>query len=582
MMESRCIESSELVCSQEPPADVSQTPFQTMIDAFPDSTMVIDLEHNVVLANRVASEVFGLGDLRSHYPKCYQAFHHLDTPCAEDDGHCPLREIVATKRPARVTHSHYDSEGRELCVEITAAPVLDDAGEVVQIVESCRDITERRLFRRLLVIGSRHMEMDPLLDEIVEELRSFTGCRAVGACALDDEGGISFGFSGRSRPEVSDADRESCYQVDRCICAEIIDGDVLSKLPFPAKGKSIHVEDCSTQLPAALPGEMGDRLANAHGLCGCNSLALVPISLGDRIIGLIHVADPRREMITAKTVSALERVAMELGETIWRVRSGEALRAARDLLETRVEERTEELTKSNRTLQYQIVERKRLEREILQVIAMEQQRIGQDLHDGVGQELTGLSYLAQSLYQKLGTADSAEIDTAAEVAHGIPLVLGKIREVVNGLVPLEVRACDLESALRALTTNVQKQTGITCRFESTGGAQISDDDTAVQIYRIAQEAVTNAFKHAEAQHIVVVLDADRDQIRLEVHDDGVGLQPVAERNLGCGLRTMNYRARAIGGTFEIGREADEGTRVACVLPQGCSKGFDVEGSTNGV
>ena len=582
MMESGCIESSKDLCLAKPPTDVSQTPLQTMIDAFPDSTMVIDLEHNVVLANRVACEVFALGDLTFHRPKCYQTFHHQEAPCAEDDDLCPLREIVATKEPARVTHSHYDSEGRELCVEITAAPVFDDAGEVVQIVESCRDITERRLFRRLLVIGSRHMEMDPLLDEIVEELRSFTGCRAVGVCALDDEGGISFGLSGRSRPEVSDADRESCSQTDRSICAEIIDGDALSKFPFPANSKAIHIEDCSTQLRAALPGEMGDRLANAHGLCGCNSLALVPITLGDRIIGLIHVADPRREMITAKTVSALERVAMELGETIWRVRSEEALRAARDLLETRVRERTEELTRANRTLQYQIVERKRLEREILQVVAMEQQRIGQDLHDGVGQELTGLSYLAQSLYQKLGTADSAEIDTAAEVAHGIPLVLGKIREVVNGLVPLEVRACDLESALRALTTNVQKQTGITCRFESTGGAQISDDDTAVEIYRIAQEAVTNAVKHAQARLIVVALDADCDQIRLEVYDDGVGLQPVAERNLGCGLRTMNYRARAIGGTFEIGREVDEGTRVACVLPQGCCKGFDVEGSTNGI
>jgi two-component system CheB/CheR fusion protein len=223
--------------------------------------------------------------------------------------------------------------------------------------------------------------------------------------------------------------------------------------------------------------------------------------------------------------------------------------------------------KANQSLQDEILERTRLEREILQVSSKEQQRIGQELHDGLGQELTGLSYLAHSMAQRLKSRGSPEADTAVELASSIPRISAQIKDIVNGLIPLEIGADDLHSALAFLVTTVEDQTGVRCRLESDRRVQVSDKDRAIQIYRIAQEAITNAIKHAHAQNVCVSLEAEENEVRLTVRDDGVGIPARAEEGSGCGLRTMKYRARAIGGAFEARRAADGGTMVACVFPR---------------
>jgi two-component system CheB/CheR fusion protein len=255
----------------------------------------------------------------------------------------------------------------------------------------------------------------------------------------------------------------------------------------------------------------------------------------------------------------------------------EALRAGRDQLEHVVRQRTKQLTKANRSLQEEINERKRLERKILQVSAQEQQRIGQDLHDGVGQELTGLNYLAQSLYQSLQAQGSAEAETASELAGSLARAIGHIRRTVRGLIPVEVDAKDLESALEVLAAQVKRQTGIACRFQGNGDVQIHDDDSAIQIYRITQEAVTNAVKHAHARQIIVTLKADGNELCLEVRDDGVGIRSGSQLVAGCGLRSMKYRARVLGGTCEIRAMPHGGTRVSCVIPQNPCSGRGAEG-----
>ncbi len=197
----------------------------------------------------------------------------------------------------------------------------------------------------------------------------------------------------------------------------------------------------------------------------------------------------------------------------------------------------------------------------------EQQRIGQELHDELGQELTGLSYLAHGLLLDLEAQGSPHTETATEVARSIPKVLGQIQKIVRGLVPLEIGAEDLEIALDVLASNVAKLTGTACEFSSESCELIRDDDTAIQIYRIAQEAITNAVKHAQAMNIDVTLQAMGDEIRLEVRDDGIGIPSEAAAGAGCGLRSMRYRARAIGGQFSIEKQKCGGTVVACVFPQ---------------
>ena len=156
------------------------------------------------------------------------------------------------------------------------------------------------------------------------------------------------------------------------------------------------------------------------------------------------------------------------------------------------------------------------------------------------------------------------------MTRGIQSVVGEIQRIVRGLVPMEIGAADLKPALRVLAANVEKQTGVTCRFETKGKKAIMQDGVAIQMYRIAQEAITNAVKHAQADEICVTLLGDHQEVSLEVADDGIGMRPDAESGLGCGLRSMRFRASAIDGQFEIRPRPGGGTVVGCRVARALS------------
>lgn len=212
-----------------------------------------------------------------------------------------------------------------------------------------------------------------------------------------------------------------------------------------------------------------------------------------------------------------------------------------------------------------ITDQRKLEREILSISNDEQRRIAQELHDGLGQELTGLGYLARSLHRKLLGKGLPEADVAVELADGIPQALGKVRMIVKGILPLEVGTEDLAPALQVLMANTEERTGISCRFENTKPVYPGDDNTAIQLYRIVQEAVTNAVKHGRPEHIVAVLSTDRNRIVLQVRDDGVGIRPEGREVSGLGLRIMRYRAHVIGATLDVKPGDGGGTLVTCTL-----------------
>ena len=122
---------------------------QTIIDAIPDVLLVIGTDYRIVLANRAAREMAGGIDPTVGLA-CHQLSHHRDLPCAGKDEPCPLSQVIATKAPVAVTHTHYDAEGKEFFVEVTAAPVLNETGEVSYIIEACRDVTDRMRLERAL------------------------------------------------------------------------------------------------------------------------------------------------------------------------------------------------------------------------------------------------------------------------------------------------------------------------------------------------------------------------------------------------------------------------------------------------
>ncbi len=219
-----------------------------------------------------------------------------------------------------------------------------------------------------------------------------------------------------------------------------------------------------------------------------------------------------------------------------------------------------------------ITDRKRLEQEVLEIAASEQRRIGQELHDGTGQELTGLCMLADNLVDTLQDASPDHAPTAQRIARGLRHALGQVRLLSRGLIPVEVDAEGLMAALTELTNGISDLHAVRCVFEYAEPVPVDDNYIATQLYRIAQEAITNSLKHGHAANIRVSLEARGHYITLKVADDGVGLPNPDEAPGGMGLRIMRYRAGQIGAHFTARNGPTGGTVVTCTLYRGTLHG----------
>ena len=211
-----------------------------------------------------------------------------------------------------------------------------------------------------------------------------------------------------------------------------------------------------------------------------------------------------------------------------------------------------------------MTEHKALQKEIIDVAMLEQRRIGQELHDGTQQELTGLGLLAASLAESLGRNNAvAASQVAARVARGIELCNQRVRSLARGMVPVPIDREGLMTALAELARQTTEIHGMPCGFECPCPVEIDNDNEATHLYRIAQEAVSNATRHAKASAIWIRLEQVDGRLILEVQDSGIGLPAVGNRGKGVGLRLMEHRCAMIGGNFAIEPRPDGGTCIAC-------------------
>ncbi len=211
---------------------------------------------------------------------------------------------------------------------------------------------------------------------------------------------------------------------------------------------------------------------------------------------------------------------------------------------------------------HDITDRKRLEREIVEVSSREQQRIGEDLHDGLGQHLTAITFLTRALERRLAAKSLDEAKEAAEIGRLVMQALTQTRNLARGLVPAELERNGLIPAIAELAARVERTCKVRCLFEGSESVQIDDLLIRAQVFRIAQEAINNSVKHAKAKVIEVTLKPVGDRIELTVTDDGVGIAPDAKMD-GLGMRIMHYRARKIGGSLEVTTPPKGGTRISC-------------------
>src|SRR5437899_1445303 len=241
-----------------------------------------------------------------------------------------------------------------------------------------------------------------------------------------------------------------------------------------------------------------------------------------------------------------------------------ALQESKKLLEERVRERTRDLRMANKELLDEIARRKGLEGEILEISDREQQRLGQEIHDGLCQHLTAVAFMARSVALRLKNhrvIDAGDIEKIAQLVNDAAT---DTRDLSRALHRVDVDSAGFITALEDLVD--REIWKIPCRLEVRPSFHIEDDRAAAQLYRIAREAVINANKHAQAREIVIKLERVGKEMVLRVTDDGIGFRSEPKIKRGLGFHIMGYRTRLIGGRLEVGSTKRGGTCVSCYFP----------------
>ena len=312
--------------------------WRATFDALNDPLALMDPEGKIRRCNKAMANLLGKGLTEIIGRNCCEIVHGVSGPI---EG-CPVARLRETRRRETLVLSVGDR-----WFNTVADPLLDENGNLIGAVHIMFDFTERkraeealRVTHRFLEIANRHTAMNPLLNEFVAELQKFTQCDAVGIRILDKEGNIPYqaykGFNQRFYESESPLSIKS----DQCMCINVIKGVTDPKLSFYSEGGSFYMNG-TTRFLATVSEEEKGQTRNVCNQVGYESVALVPIRLGDRILGLIHVADPYENMVPLETVETLEQVAMQMGEVIERLQAEEALRESEKRYRQVIENATE-------------------------------------------------------------------------------------------------------------------------------------------------------------------------------------------------------------------------------------------------
>jgi signal transduction histidine kinase len=253
-----------------------------------------------------------------------------------------------------------------------------------------------------------------------------------------------------------------------------------------------------------------------------------------------------------------ERVAVEMmkrGALDYLVKDAQFLQLVPQI----VQRALEQLDKDRRLAQ--------LQKQVLEISEREQRRIGQDLHDGLGQQLTAIELMCQTIKNDAAAVgDKVRLQKELDRLSGyIRSAITQTRSLAHGLTPFKVESGGLEIALADLAETTSASSGIRCRFHCASPiVVVADQKSATHLYRIAQEAVSNTLRHSRASLIDISLTCEDKVLTLEVSDNGKGF--AGKPGAGMGLGMMNHRAEVIGAKLDVKSARGKGTTVTCRLP----------------
>jgi len=268
----------------------------------------------------------------------------------------------------------------------------------------------------------------------------------------------------------------------------------------------------------------------------------------------------------ARLVPAVERELRDAEVRRARAKSDEELRRAHEELELRVERRTADLKAAKEKLENVIEERKRLENELLEIAENERRRIGFDLHDDLGQKLTGMALMMKGLERRLAAESHPCVEEAGKLHSMLQDVIQHTHNLARQFSSLDVKGDDLATVLQGLAASVEKLFEISCDFAVKGRPPALVHNSTVQLYKIAQEAVSNAIKHGKATEVSIGLRCDDGDLVMTIKNDGLPFSPPSANSTRMGLRIMHYRANTIGAELQLKPLHKGGTIVTCTLP----------------
>jgi len=220
------------------------------------------------------------------------------------------------------------------------------------------------------------------------------------------------------------------------------------------------------------------------------------------------------------------------------------------------------------TTERDITERRRLEKEILDITERERELIGQEMHDGMGQVLTGIAVKCKGLVLKLKGKSSEVMKDALVISKLANEAIAQTRDLAKMLYPVDIETGGLVSALKTLSASTEETMAITCRFQYDKSVSVKNLVEAKQIYRIVQEAITNAVRHGKANNIDINLYLTKKGTVLTIENDGLDFPKLSPIRKGFGLKIMQYRTDLIGGSLNIRKGDKGGTVVTCIFPNG--------------
>ncbi len=434
--------------------------------------------------------------------------------------------------------------------------------------------------QRFLEVANRHTTMRPLLRDFVSLIRELSGCEAVGMRVLDEEDNIPYEETTGFPEAFRRLEGPLSIRRHECMCINVVKGDTDARLPFYTPAGSFYVNGMSRLIREFSEAELG-KTRNVCFEFGYESVALVPIRLGERILGLIHVADRREDAVPLLLIEDLERIAMLLGTALQRVQSENALRQAHDELEMRVEQRTAELARANEKLQAEIKDRERAEEEsrllsskLLTAQEDERRRIARDLHDTIGQSLSAVKFTIENVLQEI-REEGGSGKGIRSLESSVRLVQEAVQEVRQLQKNLRPPTLDDLGLLATISWFCREFEGVYAdiRIEKEIALEEHDvpDRLKIVIYRVMQEALNNIAKHSGTKTVRLSLRKAGGRIEMEIQDRGSGFDAdeVFARNefdRGLGLFSMKERAELSGGRFAVQSAKGAGTTILASWP----------------